>query len=161
VPNNITYIVRTFLQHSTHAVYLQLRTFWDSIRHFRPSNYSTLFTTLSSIYLNTWEWRLLFSKSSCSEICELEKSKRFRVLTVCCFLVTRHGNSAWALLTESEERPGRKGNSKAVSTKDMHTLPRIQARLLFTVYVYHFYCKSSFSCQEYGYQGKHQQRLQE
>jgi hypothetical protein len=70
--------------------------------------------------------------------------KRFRVLIVCCFLVTRHGYSAWALQTESEEQPGRKGESKELSTKDMHILPRVQMCLSFTVHVH-----SSFTVSPY------------
>jgi len=30
---------------------LTVTNFWDALRHFRPSDYSTLFTALSSIYL--------------------------------------------------------------------------------------------------------------
>jgi len=91
---------------------LTVTNFWDSIRHFRPSDYSTLFTTLSLSYLNAREWCLLFSKSCCSGVCKFEICKRFRALIVCRFLVTRHGYSAWALSTESEEQPGRKGDPK-------------------------------------------------
>jgi len=110
---------------------LTVTNFWDTIRHFRPSDYSALFTTLSLIYLNAREWRLLVSKSCCSGICKFEICKRFCALVVCCFLVTRHGYSAWALSAESEEQPGRKGDPKQ-SVRKICTHRHEFKRLLFT-----------------------------
>jgi hypothetical protein len=158
LPHRIPCNVETFLQHSRHAFYLQTVTNFETVYASSDTSvYSTLFTTLSSVYLNALKRRLLVSKSCCSEIENFEICKRFRVLNVCRFLVTRHGHSAWALPTESEEQPGRKGESKEVSMKDMHTPPRVQTRLLFTVYVQSSFTVRPGSCEEYN---RHQIRYQ-